>query len=208
MSAQQPGDRFPRYGGDRSWGVIYGEAFDYVTQRPTSNDEPQGHLMVGGGFTRSLKQGIDQVGRYDDGAHPDALTTSHISGILPAIFSPSWGKGSAVEQVWSGILGMTGDMLPLVGRLDEGLTGRKISNTTKVGEHEPGEWILAGFAGEGMVWAWLSGMALGIMMAGTEEEDLSEVPGKPGGKLADWFPRELLVTRARILNADVSNLAT
>lgn len=102
---------------------------------------------------------------------------------------------------------MTGDLLPFVGRLDEGLTGRKIFSKRESGVSEPGECISAGFSGEGMVWAWLSGMALGIMMAGSEEEDLPEVPGRPGGKLAEWFPKELSVTSARIRSADVSHLA-
>lgn len=208
MSAQRPGDAFPNCGGDRSWGVVYGDAFDYVTQRPSSPGGPQGDLMLGGGFVRSLKQGVDQVGLYDDGAPVDALTVSHLSGIFPAIFSPNWGKGSTVEQVWSGVLGMTGDLLPFVGRLDRGLTGRKILSEKESDMPEPGEWILAGFSGEGMVWAWLSGIALGIMMAGNEEEDLPEVPGRPGGKLAEWFPKELLVTSARIRSADVSHLAS
>lgn len=207
MSAQRPGDQFPNCRGDRSWSVIYGDGFDYVTQRPSVAGEPQGHVMLGGGFVRSPKQGIDQVGRYDDGACVDALTVSHISGIFPAIFSPKWGKGSAVEQLWSGILGMTGDMLPFVGRLDEGLTCRKVLNVEGTDKSEPGEWIVAGFTGEGMVWAWLSGMALGIMMAGTAEEDLPEVPGRPSGKLTEWFPEELSVTHARIRSAHVSNLA-
>ncbi|KAM0328053.1 hypothetical protein ACHAQA_005455 [Verticillium albo-atrum] len=207
MSAQRPGDDFPNCAGDRSWGVVYGDAFDYVTQRPSSPGAPQGDLMLGGGFVRSLKQGVDQVGLYDDGARVDALTVSHLSGIFPAIFSPNWGKGAAVEEVWSGILGMTGDLLPFVGRLDKSLTGRKIVSKKEKELPEAGEWVSAGFAGEGMIWAWLSGTALGIMMAGSEEEDLPEVPGRPGGKLAEWFPKELLVSSARIRSADVSHLA-
>ncbi|KAM0274243.1 hypothetical protein ACHAQH_008041 [Verticillium albo-atrum] len=208
MSAQRPGEQFPDCRGDRSWGVVYGEAFDYVTQRPSSDGEAQGDLMLGGGFTRSLKQGVDQVGLYDDGAPIDALTMSHISGIFPAIFSPNWGTGASVEQAWSGILGMTGDFLPFVGRLDESFTGRTAAGAKVNGVPAAGEWVSAGFAGEGMVWAWLSGMALGIMISGSEEEDLPEVPGRPGGKLAQWFPKELLVSRARMRSADVSNLAS
>ncbi|CRK17779.1 hypothetical protein BN1708_003057 [Verticillium longisporum] len=206
MSSQRPGDLFPNCQGQRSWGVIYGGAFDYVTQRPSSPDEPQGDLMLGGGFSRSLKQGVDQVGLYDDGARIDALTVSHISGIFPAVFSPKWGEGASVENAWSGILGMTGDFLPFVGRLHSGLTGRKVASKKVRGLH--GEWIAAGFSGEGMVWAWLSGTALGIMVDGCEEEELAAAPGRPKGKTVEWLPRELMVSSARMRSADISNLAS
>lgn len=165
--------------------------------------------MIGGGFTRSLKQGVDQVGVYDDGSRLDPLTASHIMGIFPAIFSPNWGTRSEVKQAWSGILGMTGDLLPLVGRLDEAWTQRKpATKNPGLPKHKvPGEWIAAGFCGEGMVWAWLCGVALGVMVAGSAEENLPEMPGRPGGKLRDWFPEELIISHQRMRNADVSNLA-
>jgi glycine/D-amino acid oxidase-like deaminating enzyme len=101
---------------------------------------------------------------------------------------------------------LTGDSMPLVGPLDANLTGRD----RKVQKHDAescGEWIAAGFSGEGMVWAWLSGAALGVMIAGGEDEDLPEAPGRPGGRLSEWFPRELLVSKERMRSADVSNLA-
>jgi glycine/D-amino acid oxidase-like deaminating enzyme len=206
MSAQQPGQEFPYADGMHSWSVVYGDGFDYATQRPPDTSGSKGDLMIGGGFVRSLKQGIDQVGRYDDGSSLDPLTAAHITGIFPAVFHPNWGAGSEVKQMWSGIIGLTGDSMPLVGPLDANLTGRD----RKVQKHDAescGEWIAAGFSGEGMVWAWLSGAALGIMIAGGEDEDLPEAPGRPGGRLSEWFPRELLVSKERMRSADVSNLA-
>lgn len=210
MSAQQPGQSFPYADGMHSWGVVYGEGFDYVTQRPPAAGDSKGDLMIGGGFLRSLKQGIDQVGRYDDGSPLDPLTTTHIAGIFPAIFHPNWGAGAELKQTWSGIIGLTGDSLPLVGRLDTNLTGRdtRQRKRTSSDKDQCGEWITAGFSGEGMVWAWLSGAALGIMIAGSEDDELPQVPGRPGGKLAEWFPKELMVSDERIRSADVSNLAS
>ncbi|EEY14781.1 conserved hypothetical protein [Verticillium alfalfae VaMs.102] len=114
-------------------------------------------------------------------------TISHISGIFPAVFPPKRGKGASVEHAWSGILGMTGDFLPFVGRLHSGLTGRKVASKKDGGVH--GEWIAAGFAGEGMVWAWLSGTALGIMVDGCEEEELAAAPGRPKAKLWTGFQK-------------------
>ncbi|KAI4713718.1 hypothetical protein J4E89_001165 [Alternaria sp. Ai002NY15] len=209
MSAQQPGQTFPYADGMHSWSVVYGEGFDYVTQRPPATSGSKGDLMIGGGFVRSLKQGIDQVGRYDDGPSLDPLTAAHITGVFPAVFHPKWGAGAEVKQIWSGIIGLTGDYMPFVGRLDAKLTGRDIK-ARKGGASDKdscGEWIAAGFSGEGMVWAWLSGAALGIMIAGSEEEDLPEAPGRPSGKLSEWFPKELLVSKERMRSADVSNLA-
>lgn len=209
MSAQQPGNKFPKTLGERSWSIIYGDGFDYVTQRPSRVGELQGDIMLGGGFKRSLKGGIDQVGLYDDSTPLDPLTLTHISGILPSVFSPKWGSGAEVKKAWTGILGMAGDMLPLVGRLDETLTKRNIRSphNTSDGTGPPGEWLSAGFSGEGMVWAWLCGVALGIMVAGSEQEDIPATPGTPGGKLKEWFPNELRVSSARLRSADVPNLA-
>ncbi|EMD93827.1 hypothetical protein COCC4DRAFT_65959 [Bipolaris maydis ATCC 48331] len=208
MSAQTPGQRFPHADGTKSWGVIYDDAFDYITQIPPASGEDKGDLMIGGGFKRSLKQGIDQVGLYDDGSVLDPLTITHIAGIFPAIFHPKWGAGSELKQMWPGIIGLTGDSLPFVGRLNAKLTGRDIKKRKgrSDGDAHCGEWIAAGFCGEGMVWAWLSGAALGIMIAGTEEDDLPEDPGRPGGKLAEWFPHELLISDQRLRSANISNL--
>jgi glycine/D-amino acid oxidase-like deaminating enzyme len=210
MSAQQAGQQFPHTDGSHSWSVAYGDGFDYATQRPSATGDVKGDLLIGGGFFRSLKQGIDQVGFYDDASLPDPLTATHIAGIFPAIFHPKWGAGAELKQTWCGIIDLTGDSLPLVGRLDAKLTGRDTKRCTGIsaGNEESGEWIVAGFNGEGMVWAWLSGVALGIMLAGSEEEDVPEGPGRPGGKLAKWFPSEMLVSQKRLRSADISNLAS
>jgi hypothetical protein len=58
-----------------------------------------------------------------------------------------------------------------------------------------------------MVWAWLAGAALGIMITGNEEEDLPESAGRPGGKLTEWFPEDLLYSSKRLRSADISRLA-
>lgn len=211
MSAQRPGDQFPAdHGAHRSWSVIYGGGFDYVTQLRPDGDagQPQssqgGDLMVGGGFFRTLKRGIDMLAVSDDGGGSlDGLTLAHVAGILPAVFSPEyWGTGGGVKKAWSGILGFTGDLLPLVGRLDDAVTGRKVSSSSS----SSGEWVVAGFSGEGMAWSWMSGTALGIIVSGREDEELPAVPGQPAGKLEEWFPWELYVSKERLKRADLRNL--
>lgn len=210
MSAQRPGDLFPaRHGRHRSWSVIYGTGFDYVTQLPPEDgDAPhRGDLMLGGGFFRSSKHGTDMLGVADDGAPLDGLTLAHVAGVFPAVFAPNWGVGGGLKEAWSGILDFTGDLLPLVGKLDAKTTGRAVKNK-QGSDGKPGaEWVAAGFSGEGMVWCWLSGMALGMKLSGRDEQELDPAPGRPGGRLRDWFPDELWVSQARLKSAHVSNLA-
>lgn len=194
MSAQRPGEEFPPSHGQRSWSIIYSPGFDYVTQRPDSEDGTPGDLMIGGGFFRSRQQGLDQFGVWDD-SRIDALPLMHIRGAMPSVFEPNWGGGSELKKAWTGILGFTGDLMPFVGRLTGSETG-------------PSQWIAAGFNGEGMVWAWLSGTALAIMLLGKEDEELKAVAGRPGGRLADWFPKdELKLDKARLRRANLKNLA-
>jgi glycine/D-amino acid oxidase-like deaminating enzyme len=213
MSSQRPGKAFPDLNGQRSWSIIYASrGFDYVTQRPTKDGIP-GDVLLGGGFAQSGKQGMDMIGVVDD-AKLDALTVSHNLGIMPAIFEPNWGvewEGKA-RKVWNGVIAVPADARPLVGRLDANVTGRKLSSLTKtdrVGSDtvEPGEWIAAGFIGNGMVWAWLSGTAVGIMLAGSENNKLPPRPGRPDGRLGDWFPADLLPTYKRVSKMDIADLA-
>ncbi|KAI1078504.1 FAD dependent oxidoreductase-domain-containing protein [Whalleya microplaca] len=209
MSAQRPGKQFPDLDGSRSWSVIYGSAFDYVTQRPTVNGRP-GDIMLGGGFSRSRNDGLSSIGIWDD-SKMDALPIAHISGIFPTIFEPHWGneaEGGRTKQTWSGIVAATGDLLPFVGRLDPELTGRSPGTRRKDSEDvHPGEWISAGYCGDGMVWAWLSGTALGLMLTGSDQEQTLKVPGRPGGRLEDWFPHELTPTLQRVKRASLESLA-
>lgn len=204
MTAQRAADYFPDKDGSRSWSIIFGQGFDYVTQRPT------GELMIGGGFFQGPKQGMDMMGVYDD-SKVDALTVMHLEGVMPTIFDPGHqveGEGSRVIRAWSGAIGVTPDFMPLVGRLDPRITSRKTKQTTKGdGQVQPGEWISAYFCGDGMVWAWLCGVALGTMLAGSEDEDLPAEPGRPAGKLGDWFPSELNAGWERVKGMDIVDLA-
>ncbi|EKJ68504.1 hypothetical protein FPSE_11512 [Fusarium pseudograminearum CS3096] len=196
MSAQRPGDSFPSSHGNRSWSPIYSPGFDYVTQQPDKPDGTAGDLMVGGGFFRSRHEGIDQIGLWDD-SKTHALPSIHVRGVMPTIFEPQWGDGSKLVKSWTGIIGFTGDLMPFVGRAPKSPVKK-----------DSGEWLAAGFCGEGMVWAWLCGTALAVMVLGKEGENLDKGVGRPGGKLEEWFPKELLsVDDARLRRADIANLA-
>ncbi|OJA13466.1 hypothetical protein AZE42_04414 [Rhizopogon vesiculosus] len=113
-----------------------------------------------------------------------------------------WAEGR-VKAIWSGLLSESVDGMPWVGKVHVELAGRKAppasstpsalidphSNTEKQKSAltaAPGEWIAAGYSGEGMVHAWRSSQALALMLLG---EDLTEVN--------TWLPELFGVTDER-----------
>lgn len=47
----------------------------------------------------------------------------------------------------------------------------------------------------------------GVMVLGAGERDLEATAGRPGGRLAEWFPvEELTVDEARLRRAELSSL--
>ncbi|KAF9874550.1 hypothetical protein CkaCkLH20_08113 [Colletotrichum karsti] len=215
MTAQRPGEGFAAGRGDgaRSWSFLYGGGmFDYVTQRPN------GDVMLGGGFARSPGQGADMVGVYEDGS-TEGMTIAHVAGVMGSVFGARW--GGSLMRAWSGVIAFTGDMAPFVGRVPEGISrrkraaaGGKMKTKEKAKEvddegwmgAEAGEWVSAGYCGDGMVWAWGCGTAVGVMISGKEGDVLEKSVGFPGGRLQEWFPQDLVITEARVKKADLSNL--
>ncbi|SPO03542.1 related to FAD dependent oxidoreductase [Cephalotrichum gorgonifer] len=206
MTSQRPGSLFPSLTspGLRSWSVIYGQGFEYVTQRPSPDGK--GDLLVGGGWARSPSGGADAIDvSADNDVEP--FTARYLEGALRDLFAPKWGEGGGVELTWSGIIGVTPDSLPFVGRLGASATARVVpSSVTGTGAGRsvgkagsgPAEWISAGYNGEGMVFAFLSGTALAAHVAGRESEEMPREPGMPAGKVSDWFPPELYISEERL----------
>ncbi|EPQ55850.1 FAD dependent oxidoreductase [Gloeophyllum trabeum ATCC 11539] len=163
MTSLLPVPREPNLpgGASRSWSFIYERGFDYLTIRPS------GHIMYGGGWAQSGNQGLDDVGVAADDDQA-LFASAHLLGILPSIFDPKVLKGVEVEGRWTGSLGMSADWLPWVGKVPQSVSRRKGG----------GEWVSAGYTGEGMVNAWGCGEALGkmIMVLKTiiEDSTLSE----------------------------------
>ncbi|ATY62976.1 FAD dependent oxidoreductase [Cordyceps militaris] len=213
MSAQDGGANFLTTHGNRSWGTVYQPGYDYMTQRPDNSDGSPGDVMVGGGFLRSRLNGCDSLGVWDD-SQRDALPLVHVRGIMPTVFQPNWGGGGSptaggLKRDWTGIMGFTGDNLPFVGPVPQNITERQNTypGAGVAGVEGSGEWIAAGFNGHGMVWAWLSGAAAAIMMAGHDKLNMSKVPGRPAGTLDSWFPRDVVVLdEERLKRADLKNL--
>lgn len=217
MSAQRPGKNFPQLDGSRSWCLINKRGYEYVTQRPGKLDSEQGHgaeIMIGGGMVQSGRKGFSEFGVASD-AETNYLSACHLGGVLPMAFGfGNWGEdvpGGRVKNLWSGSLGLTADMMPFVGKLEPSLTGRTLPKGT-VNEKTaqlstlPGEWISAGYNGEGMVNAWLCGVALGLMIVGRTDADATQVLGRPDGKVDDWFPKEYICTQDRVTKASVYEL--
>lgn len=166
MTVQAMPPEFPRVGATRSWSAIYAHGFDYITQSPGED----GALYLGGGFGQAGLENDEDIGSTDDSqlsAHP----LRHLEAVPGKVFAHA--EGSKVERKWTGIMGFTGDYMPLVDRLSAEISGRE--------ECDPaagGEWIAAGFNGYGMVHSWLSGKAVANMLTGREAE------------VVEWFPRQ------------------
>lgn len=204
MSAQQPGSSLPDLNGTRSWSFINRQGYEYMTQRPgSSSAEIGGEVMTGGGLFQSAGRGLDQLGVSDD-SQIEHMTASHLSGVLPIGFGlDNWGedRGYRIKNIWSGVLGFTPDRMPLVGRLDPLITGREVNDGA--------EWISAGFNGEGMVNAWLCGVAVALTIL--ERQDVVDEgrcgSGRLPGKVDEWLPIQYYASTKRIRSLDFSQLA-
>ncbi|KAJ3541813.1 hypothetical protein NMY22_g3750 [Coprinellus aureogranulatus] len=142
---------------------------------------PNGELMLGGGFAHAL---VTEIGTADDSQYNPAVR-EYLSRVLGSYFSvkrngEKEGK-EEVKAVWSGILGISADAMPWVGSLPQAISARGDS----------GEWIAAGYTGEGMVHAWMSGKALAFMVLGEEVDS--------------WFPEVFRISEKRWKRARFSS---
>jgi len=159
-------------------------AFDYLTQQQVGPMEekakwprPQGEIMLGGGFASNTKY-MEEVANVDDRSW-NLETGEYLAGVLGKCFKVEAGDGDTeqVKATWSGIIGVSSDEIPWVGRVPESVSGRKIPENDgkrKQGMAAAGEWIAAGYSGEGMVHGWLSGKALAEMVGRGEKGSIPE----------------------------------
>lgn len=125
-----------------------------------------------------------------------------------------WASGR-VKALWTGIMGFSADLQPWVGRVPSVVSGRAMPPpmpmpthrpVTSASPHEknaavrslaaPGEWVSAGYSGEGMIHAWLCAHALALMLLGLEEEQ----------SVLTWFPDEFRLTKKRLKQATFERL--
>ncbi|KAK1140465.1 hypothetical protein N8T08_010309 [Aspergillus melleus] len=213
MSAQEAEGPSSSLNGSRSWSFIDKKGFEYITQRPRESagcHSQGGEIMLGGGLFQSQDKGTDEIGIWeDDGASP--TISAYLSGIWSVALR---NETTRVLQLWTGCMGFTIDLLPFVGRVHPKFTGRDPQRSShrrkpsKITQSDtPNEWITAGFGGDGMVSAWLSGTAVGLMLLGRDDIEHAARPGRPAGKVSDWLPKELRLSVERIRRANIYKLA-
>ncbi|KAH7910150.1 FAD dependent oxidoreductase [Hygrophoropsis aurantiaca] len=216
--------------------------YDYLTQLPGTEHAMTAcgdgyEMMLGGGFEKDVEEGLANA---DDSACSEKIGV-HLGGVLPRYFgAKNWGaegcrgededkrsgndeeaqwNAGRVKALWSGILGISVDLLPWVGRIPPHISGRaeppanspvksppdskietkmatpvstnSASSSSPSPKSEsglrvsmgspPGEWIAAGYSGEGMVHAWLCGTALAGQVLGSAEH----LRGQTAGAEAD-----------------------
>ncbi|KIM41712.1 hypothetical protein M413DRAFT_444955 [Hebeloma cylindrosporum] len=190
--------------------------YDYLTQLvPSSNPSDgtnsnlsspsglptAGEFMFGGGAMlggQSISALMDNIGISDDGSG-----TFEIEAYLTG----------RVKATWTGLLGVSADSQPWVGRVPLSVSARqeplahssipgigsnkKLSSESTTGTNlvSPGEWICAGYSGEGMVHAWLCGRALARMILGVDTDETDPE-----------LPEPFLITEKRIKEAKVEDL--
>lgn len=170
--------------------------------------------MTGGGVFQSPEKGLDQIGIPGDD-EINFYVGSHLSGVLPMAFgAENWGPDNPsgrLKKMWTGSMGFTADALPFVGKLDASLTKRNTLKDSSVSKTQkvpgPAEWISAGYNGEGMVYAWLCGVATALMLLGLDKVDFKASPGRLSGTVEDWLPKELIITKERVARANVNELS-
>ena len=130
------------------------DGYEYAIQRV------DGRIIFGGMRWRSPSQEV--------GVEDDTMIEPNVSRSLRAFLSDNFEALSdiAIEYEWTGIMGFTPDENPLIGELP----------------HRSGEYIAAGFTGQGMSLGFLAGKALSDLIAGRDDISLPAAfaPGRFG----------------------------
>jgi glycine/D-amino acid oxidase-like deaminating enzyme len=184
-------------------------------------------MLFGGGATEGGRIVMSEVGVADDSVYNLDMAL-HVEGALPEIFGrANWGAESAIATtpassreggegntwdrgrvmaVWTGIIGISADLQPWVGRVPSFISGRAAPTPSLTRASEKGgataamaaagEWVSAGYSGEGMTHAWLCAHALALMILGIEEEE----------RMRMWFPDEFRLTEKRWRSASIERI--
>lgn len=188
MSTQRPGTSLSASTHDGMRSFVFhpgGLGYDYLTQLPPGPGGGEGELMFGGGWASASPSVLTDIACADDTTF-SLPVASHLAGALPLYFgSEHWGREKTPEDEpvrdgertvswapgrtkaqWGGILGISADGLPWVGRLPSKISGRATpspalndmagavasdkerARTTASKLAPPGEWISAGYTGD------------------------------------------------------------
>jgi glycine/D-amino acid oxidase-like deaminating enzyme len=175
MSSQDAGSRMPDLHDKIAWSFL--ETPKYNPKTGVSRlgwvyglqNKPAGQFWIGGEDRRpeELISADDSIispqGRVD------------LETMLTQVFTEKWiPEKPKILGMWTGIVALTGDTLPFVGRLPSSLTARSGN----------GEWIAGGWNQYGMSNGLTCGNALARMILGKE--------------IPEWFPKEYLITEERL----------
>lgn len=181
MSVQKSTPEFGDHGNSLTWSManrkVYEPATDvleagtyYAHQNGLTGD-----IFIGGEMTAASELFVT------DDTEVNVHCRDNFATLLPRYFVKGWhedGPRPEIRAMWTGIMGFTGDRLPLVGPLPQSATQRGRNG-------DGGEWIAAGFNGYGMSLCWACGEAVAKMVLGMDD----------GSEL---LPAAFLATRERI----------
>ncbi|OJD17276.1 hypothetical protein AJ78_02610 [Emergomyces pasteurianus Ep9510] len=148
------------------WGA---EEYDYLIPRP------DGSIVVGGGRRTYVSDLKSWYGNTND-TEPIKSGESYFDGYMQRHFIGWEDSDAYTEQVWSGVMGYSTDLLPHAGPIPD----------------KPNQYILAGFSGHGMPMAFLTAKGIARMVRNVDNED---------GNLAfedTGIPRLYRTTRERL----------
>ncbi|KAJ5121966.1 hypothetical protein N7476_005442, partial [Penicillium atrosanguineum] len=172
MSRQKLGPSFPLLGNEVSWTWRNRPSFDPSTNVVNiglyyaQQNVKTGDLWIGG-----EKQSIEDLLNNDDSVVSEQAK-DNLASIVPEILQGV--EPVEMIRIWSGIMGLTADGLPLVGQLRASLTGRSGNS----------EWVAGGYNGHGMDKAWSCGEAIARMVLGEEAPS--------------WMPKSFLLSDNRL----------
>jgi glycine/D-amino acid oxidase-like deaminating enzyme len=164
MSRQKPGVQYPNLGSQYLWIFYRPSTFDPKLETLDSKMYHQHqNAATGEIFCGADLRYLDKIVVSDDEEVPQ-LTADNHDHFVSKVFEEPWNDGEAIDRakpsehlnLWTGIIGMTADYFPLVGKLSSSITGR-------AGD---GEWIAAGYSGYGMCQCWSCGEAIARMALG------------------------------------------
>ncbi len=190
MTAQRPGTGLPTstIGSRRAYIFYYAaDGFDYLTQLPRHDkSDSDGELLFGGGVVQGGRLVLSDVGVADD-----SRDASRHSGRAYLAFRQTCNHGPTVISCRAA---PPSSLTTVSDNAD-------VSDRARVALPlaPPGEWVSAGYRGEGMTMtqAWLCAHALALMVLGLEKEGVHT-----------WFPDEYRLTEKRWKRAAVEQVMT
>ncbi|KAF7367715.1 Nucleotide-binding domain-containing protein [Mycena sanguinolenta] len=177
-----------------------------------------GEMMFGGGAMlggRAEAAIMDNIGVSDE-SETDFEVTAYLGGAGTAPTTEKAEEGrqwraGRIKAAWSGIIAISADGQPWIGRIPRCVTDRDElrkhppppSRPDNPSLAHPGEWIAAGFNGEGMTHAWLAGAALARMLLNDSNNE-NAAHGETALEVPP-LPLQFVITEKRWREADIES---